>query len=50
MEDSKEIRALEEFVLNNPDLEKLEEMLDVFNVFEVLKIEKVELKHSDFLA
>ncbi len=50
MEDSEEIRALEEFVLNNPDMEKLEEMLDIFNVFEVLKIEKVELKHSDFLA
>lgn len=50
MEDSEEIRALEEFVLNNPDLDKLEEMLDIFNVFEVLKIQKVELKHSDFLA
>ena len=50
MEDSEEIRALEEFVLNNPDLDKLEEMLDIFNVFEVLKIEKVELKHSDYLA
>ncbi|HNZ60937.1 MAG TPA: PD-(D/E)XK nuclease family protein [Methanofastidiosum sp.] len=50
MKDSEEIRALEEFVLNNPELERLEGMLDTFNVFETLKIVNVELKHSNFLA
>jgi len=50
MEDSEEIRALEEFVLNNPDLDKLEGMLDTFNVFETLRIVNVEIKHSNFLA
>ncbi|HOC77506.1 MAG TPA: PD-(D/E)XK nuclease family protein [Methanofastidiosum sp.] len=50
MNGSEEIRALEEFVLNNPELERLEGMLDTFNVFETLKIVNVELKHSNFLA
>ena len=50
MKDSEEIRALEEFVLNNPELERLEGMLDTFNVFETLKIVNVEIKHSNFLA
>lgn len=43
-------KALEEFVLNNPDLERLEGMLDTFNVFETLRIVNVEIKHSNFLA
>lgn len=50
MGDSEDISALEEFVLNNPELERLEGMLDTFNVFETLKIVNVEIKHSNFLA
>jgi len=50
MKDSEGIQALEKFVLNNPELERLEGMLDTFNVFETLKIVNVEIKHSNFLA
>ncbi len=50
MKDSDNEKALEEFVLNNPELERLEGMLDTFNVFETLKMVNVEIKHSNFLA
>lgn len=50
MEDIDNEKALEEFVLNNPELERLEGILDTFNVFETLKIVNVEIKHSNFLA
>lgn len=43
-------KALEDFIVDNPDLEHLEDMLAEFNVFEVLGIEKSENRHSAFLA
>lgn len=50
---SLEERALlEAFVVDNPDLERLESLLAEFNIFEALWGKKVrgELRHSDFLA
>ncbi|HRH41027.1 MAG TPA: PD-(D/E)XK nuclease family protein [Pyrinomonadaceae bacterium] len=42
--------ALEAFVLDNPELDKLESLLGQFNVFEALGAVRHELRHSDFLA
>ena len=41
---------LENFILNNTDLECLENLLEEFNSFTVLKIERDEFRHSNFLA
>ena len=43
-------RALEIFVTENPDLERLESLLGEFNIFEALGAVRQELRHSDFLA
>ena len=45
-----DLEALEDFLVDNPELEQLEDMLQEFNVFEVLGIEKQEVRHSAFLA
>lgn len=41
--------ALEEFLLNNPDLERLEAILDDFNPFVAPRWSHQELRHSGFL-
>jgi hypothetical protein len=41
---------LEDFVVNNPDLEQLEALLAEFNIFEAIGVVWQELRHSDFLA
>ena len=41
--------ALESFVDDNADLERLETMLDRFNIFESLGLVRQETRHSDFL-
>lgn len=43
-------QALERFVGNNRDLEKLESLLSEFNLFEAMGVARQELRHSDFLA
>ena len=43
-------RVLEEFVVNNPELEQLEALLGQFNIFEALGAVRQELRHTDFLA
>ena len=43
-------KLLEDFILNNPDLDRLENLLDIFNVFEVLDIVNSEIRHSNVLA
>lgn len=43
-------QALERFILNNPDLEKLEDLLSQFNIFETLNIVDAEIRHSNVLA
>jgi hypothetical protein len=44
------LKSLESFVLDNPDLERLESLLDEFNIFEAIGAVRQELRHSDFLA
>lgn len=43
-------RALERFVVEDDDLEKLEGLLAEFNIFEAIGAVRQELRHSDFLA
>jgi hypothetical protein len=43
-------KALEAFLINNPDLEELEALLDQFNIFEAIGAVRQELRHSGFLA
>lgn len=45
-----DIKALEEFVVDNQELERLEQLLGQFNLFEALGAVHVEVRHSDFLA
>jgi len=44
------VEALDELVVDNPDLERLEALLDRFNLFEAIGVVRQELRHSDFLA
>jgi PD-(D/E)XK nuclease superfamily protein len=44
------VDALEQFVLNNPELERLENLLSQFNIFETLNIVDAEIRHSNVLA
>ena len=43
-------QLLENFIIDNRDLENLEDRIAEFNIFEVLGIEKSENRHSAFLA
>lgn len=43
-------KALEAFVVNNADLERLEALLDRFNIFEAVGLVRQEIRHSTFLA
>ncbi len=43
-------KALEGFIVNNPDLERLEALLNRFNIFEAVGMERQEIRHSRFLA
>jgi len=43
-------KALEAFVVDNPELEQLEALLEQFNIFEAIGAVRQELRHSDFLA
>lgn len=45
-----DLKALEAFIVDNPDLERLEALLDQFNIFEAIGVARQELRHSDFLA
>jgi hypothetical protein len=44
------LKALEDFLVGNEDLERLEALLDRFNIFEAIGVVRQELRHSDFLA
>ena len=41
---------LENLIVDNPDLERLEEVLNQFNIFEAVGAVRQELRHSDFLG
>lgn len=43
-------QALEELVIDNPDMERLEALLDQFNLFEAIGGVRQEERHSNFLA
>lgn len=43
-------KALEAFVVENEDLERLEAVLGQFNIFEAIGVVQQEVRHSDFLA
>ncbi|MBK8988387.1 MAG: PD-(D/E)XK nuclease family protein [Chloroflexi bacterium] len=43
-------KALETFLLDNPELAQLEALLDEFNIFEAIGAVRQEVRHSDFLA
>lgn len=45
-----EKHILEDFILNNKELEQLEGLLAQFNVFEILNIVQAEIRHSNVLA
>jgi hypothetical protein len=45
-----ELAALQDFLVENEDLERLEALLDRFNVFEAIGAVRQEVRHSDFLA
>jgi hypothetical protein len=50
MKEPSEIKYLEDFVLRNPNLDKLENLLEEFNIFETLKITQAEIRHSNVIA
>jgi len=50
MRNGKELELLEKFILNNPELEKLENLLARFNIFETLDIVNAEIRHSNVLS
>lgn len=45
-----DLQALEDLVVDNPDLDRMEQLLDRFNLFEAIGVVRQELRHSDFLA
>jgi len=45
-----ELKALEEFIYDNEELEQLELMINDFNIFTALNIVNNELRHSNFLS
>jgi len=45
-----DLEDLERFLLNNPELDKLEGLLSQFNIFETLNIVNAEVRHSNVLA
>jgi len=50
MQNDSDYKVLENFVVGNSDLEKLEIQLEKFNIFEVIGVVRQELRHSNFLA
>ena len=50
MNEKSEKEILEEFIVNNPELEKLEEIINTFNIFDALNMVNYEIRHSIFLS
>lgn len=50
METKQQVQALEEFVIDNAQLDDLESRIAEFNIFEAIGAVRNELRHSDFLA
>jgi hypothetical protein len=45
-----QLKLLNKFLVNNPELEELSAKLSIFNILKVLRIEKAEIRHSNVLA
>ena len=43
-------KALDLFLVDNPELERLSTKLSEFNIFHILRSDRAELKHSNVLA
>jgi len=50
MNEKSEKEILEKFIVNNPELEKLEEIINTFNIFDALNMVYYEIRHSIFLS
>ncbi len=50
MSEPDEQKYLQDFILRNPDLDRLENLLEEFNIFETLKITHAEIRHSNVIA
>lgn len=48
--DVETLNLIQNLIIQNKDLEKLESLLDRFNIFEALGAVRQEVRHSDFLA
>ncbi len=48
--DETPVKALEEFLCKNPELEKLEDLIEDFNIFTALSFVNEEIRHSRFLT
>lgn len=47
---TEEEKLLEDFIIKNPELDRLEKLLGIFNIFETLDIVNAEIRHSNVLA
>ena len=45
-----QLRILDKFLVDNPELEELSSKLSIFNILGVLRIEQAEIRHSNVLA
>jgi hypothetical protein len=50
MKELTDIEHLENFILSNPELDRLENLLSEFNIFEILNLTLAEIRHSNVLA
>lgn len=50
LKDDADKRALEQFLVENPELELLSDKLNDFNLFDVLRATSAEIRHSNILA
>jgi hypothetical protein len=49
-EKEEQVKLLNQFLVDNWELEQLSAKLAAFNILKVLKIEKAEIRHSNVLA
>ena len=50
MDNNEALKFLDNFLVNNVELEELSARLSTFNIFNVLRIENKEIRHSNALA
>lgn len=50
MQNDSDCKILEDFIVDNPNLEELETHLATFNIFAAIGVVRQELRYSNFLA